>query len=174
MRTRIRRLLALLGAMMGVLLMTGLSAPANAAGTAQVSGSGYYDDAAGTECGVPPAGFDSYPGLVLTGDLEGCLYTDVLTSKFHEAPSGIYIETGRELVVASLNGGPVGTFKTAYRFESKWDPDAATGVEVKGRCQHPLVAGSGTGAFAGATGRLDFKDEVSTGLFFYRGHITLG
>jgi hypothetical protein len=174
MRTKTRRLTVLLGVVMSVLMVGVLSAPVNAAGTTQVSGSGYYDDAAGTECGVPPAGFDSYPGLVLSGDLEGCLYTDVLTSRFHEAPSGIYIETGRELVVASLDGGPVGTFETTYRFESKWDPDAATGVEVRGRCQHPLAAGSGTGAFAGATGRLDFKDEVSTGLFFYRGHITLG
>ena len=81
---------------------------------------------------------------------------------------------GRELVVASLNGGPVGTFTTAYRFESKWDPDAATGVEVKGRCQHPIVTGSGTGGLAGAEGRLDFNDQVETGLFFYRGHINLG
>ena len=173
MRTKIRRL-ALLGVVMGGLLVTALSAPVSAAGTIQISGSGYYDDAAGTECGVPPAGFDSYAGLVLSGDLEGCLYTDVLGSKFHEAPSGIYIETGRELIVASLNGAPVATFETTYRFESKWDPDAATGVEVKGRCQHPIVEGSGTGGLAGAEGRLDFKDEVSTGLFFYRGHITLG
>ena len=50
----------------------------------------------------------------------------------------------------------------------------STGVEVKGRCQHPIITGSGTGGFAGATGRLDFKDQVSTGRFFYRGHITLG
>jgi len=50
----------------------------------------------------------------------------------------------------------------------------STGVEVKGRCQHPIVKGSGTVGFAGATGRLDFKDEVSTGLYFYRGHIKLG
>jgi hypothetical protein len=68
----------------------------------------------------------------------------------------------------------VGTFTTTYRFESKWDPDAATGVEVKGRCQHPITAGSGTDGFEGATGRLDFKDQVDTGQFFYRGHIKLG
>ena len=49
-----------------------------------------------------------------------------------------------------------------------------TGSELHGRCQHPLVEGSGTGGFAGATGRLDFKDEVATGLYFYRGHIKLG
>ena len=96
-----------------------------------------------------------------------------MTSTDLGEPSGIYIETGRELVVASLNGVP-GTFETTYRFESRWDPDVSTGAEVKGRCQHPITVGSGTGVFAGATGRLDFKDEVTTGLYFYRGHITLG
>jgi hypothetical protein len=126
--------------MVGGSMVAALSAPANAAGTIQVSGEGAYDTT-GSQCGTPPAGFADFTPLVLTGDLEGCLYTDILTSKFHEAPSGIYQETGRELVVASLNGGPVGTFTTTYRFESKWDPDAATGVEVKGRCQHPITAG---------------------------------
>ena len=76
--------------------------------------------------------------------------------------------------MASLDGGPVGTFTTTYRFEAKYDPDAATGMEVNGRCQHPIAEGSGTGGFAGATGRLDFKDDIGTGLFYYRGHITLG
>jgi hypothetical protein len=37
-------------------------------------------------------------------------------------PSGGYIEGGRELVGASLNGGPVGTFQTGYRFQGKYDP----------------------------------------------------
>ena len=172
MRTTICRL-ALLGMLTGGSLGAGLVTPANAAGTTQVSGSGTYDTA-GTECGPPPAGFDDYPGLILTGDLEGCLYTDVVTTKDLGAPSGIYIEAGRELVVASLNGGPVGTFTTTYRFESRWDPDVSTGVETKGRCQHPIAVGSGTGGFAGATGRLDFKDEVTTGVYYYRGHLTLG
>ena len=71
------------------------------------------------------------------------------------------------IAIKAGDGAPAPTFES-------WDPHAATGVEVMGRCQHPLTAGSGTGIFAGATGRLDFKDEVSTGLFFYRGHITLG
>ncbi|KRF37114.1 hypothetical protein [Nocardioides sp. Soil805] len=154
-------------------LGVGLVTPANAAGTTQVSGSGTYATT-GSECDTPPAGFADYPGLILTGDLEGCLYTDVVTSKDLGAPSGIYIETGRELVVASLNGGPVGTFTTTYKFESKWAPDVSTGVEVKGRCQHPITVGSGTGGFTGATGRLNFKDEVTTGTYFYRGHIALG
>ena len=170
MRTKIQRL-ALLSVLVVGLLVTALSAPASAAAT-QISGVGVYETAG--ECGPPPAGFDSYPGLVVTGSLEGCVFTMALTFTLHEAPSGIYLETGREMFVGSLNGGPVGSFETTYRFESKWDPDAATGVELKGRCQHPIVAGSGIGGFAGATGRLDFKDQVDTGEYFYRGHITLG
>jgi hypothetical protein len=58
-------------------------------------------------------------------------------------------------------------------FESKFDP--ATGLEVKGRCQHPITAGSGTGGFAGATGRLAFKDIIGDPVtYVYQGHITLG
>jgi hypothetical protein len=57
-------------------------------------------------------------------------------------------------------------------FESQWTPDF--GSELHGRCQHPIVAGSGAGGFEGATGRVDFKDEVTTGRYLYRGHITLG
>ncbi len=112
---------ALLGAVLGCLVAMGLVAPANAAGYTQISGSAYYDDAAGTECGTPPEGFSDFTALVLHGDLEGCLYTDTLDSK--DAPSGVYQETGREMIVASLNGGPVGTFTTTYRFESKWSPE---------------------------------------------------
>ena len=86
----------------------------------------------------------------------------------------MYIESGKEIFVGSLNGGPDGTFSTTYKFESKWDPDVSTGSEVDGRCQHPIVEGSGTGGFDGATGRADFKDEVTTGQFFYRGHMSSG
>ena len=74
----------------------------------------------------------------------------------------MYLESGEEVIVGSLNGGPVGTFTTTYRFESKWDPDPS-GVELHGRCQHPIVKGSGTGGFEGASGRLDFKDIVDAG-----------
>lgn len=170
MRTKIQRW-ALLAVVMGGLTVA-VSAPASAAGTTQISGMGVSENAG--ECGPPPAGFDDYPGLILTGSLEGCLFTDVLTATDHGAPSGIYHETGREMFVGNLNGGSVGTFTTTYKFESKWTPDVTTGVEFKGRCQHPIAAGSGTGGFAGATGRLDFKDEVTTGRYFYRGHIKLG
>ncbi len=100
----------------------------------------------------------------MSGSLEGCWYTRVDTVKDNGAPSGVYLETGREVFVGSLDGGPDGVFTTTYRFESKWDPDVSTGSEVRGRCQHPIVAGSGTGGFAGASGRVDFKDIVLPGL----------
>jgi hypothetical protein len=108
----------------------------------------------------------------MTGSLDGCWYTNILTSR--QISSGVYLETGQELFVGSLNGGAAGTFGTTYRFESKWDPDAATGTEIRGRCQHPIVAGSGTGGFAGATGRVDFKDIIGDPVtYVYRGHISV-
>ena len=106
----------------------------------------------------------------MTGSLEGCWYTDVNTVK--ETPGGVYLESGEEVFVGSLNGGPVGTFATTYKFEGKYDPDS--GVQLHGRCQHPIVEGSGTGGFEGAKGRLDFKDIITPGAlttYVYRGHI---
>ena len=68
-------------------------------------------------------------------------------------------QTGEELFVGSLNGGPDGSFTTTYKFEAKLNPD---GSEIRGRCQHPIVADSGTGGFAGASGRVDFKDIIGS------------
>jgi hypothetical protein len=139
----------------------------------QISGVGIFD-VDGSECAGPPAGYSdfvSYPPIVLTGSLERCWYTKVDSVKDNGAPSGVYLERGREVFVGSLDGGPVGLFETTYVFESKWDPDVSTGSEVHGRCQHPIVRGSGTGGFAGATGRVDFKDIVADGSYVYRGHV---
>ena len=61
------------------------------------------------------------------------------------------------MFVGSLNGGATGTFTTNYRFQGKYEADFT--VEIHGRCQHPIAAGSGTDGFEGATGRLDFKDD---------------
>ncbi|PYE51002.1 hypothetical protein [Deinococcus yavapaiensis] len=139
-------------------------------GNLQISGTAVYD-VSGSTCSGPPSGFAdfvSYPGLVLSGRLQGCWYTKVESSK--TTPSGVYLETGREVFVGSLNGGPVGVFATTYKFESKFSGS----TEIFGRCHHPLVAGSGTGGFAGATGRVDFKDIVadpSNIYYVYRGHI---
>ena len=89
----------------------------------------------------------------------------------------MYIESGEEIFVGSLNGVTVGTFSTTYKFESKWDPDVSDGLEVTGLWQMlpaPIIVFRGTEGFEGATGRVDIKDDVTTGEFFYRGHIKLG
>jgi hypothetical protein len=162
-----RRTILLMATMALTLLVA--SGVALAGGATQISGVAVYDAPAGGKCPDPPPGVASdYPPLVMTGRLDGCLYTDVLTTA--SSPSGTYRETGTEFFVGSYSGRS-GTFATTYRFEGKYeDVDNLIG-EIFGRCQHPIVEGSGTGVFAGVSGRLDFKDEVETGTFFYRGHL---
>lgn len=137
----------------------------------QISGVGVFDAVA---CPAPPVGYDDFtnlPGMLMHGSLEGCWYTKIVTSKDNGIPSGVYQERGEEVFVGSVNGGPTGAFATTYHFTSSWDPDVTRGVEVRGRCEHPIVEGSGTGGLEGATGRLDFKDDVAAGHYPWRGHI---
>ena len=141
--------------------------PALAGGATQISGVASFDDPAVGECPDPPEGVASdYPPLVMTGGLDGCLYTDILTTE--SSPSGTYRETGTELFVASDG---VSTFETTYRFEAKYEDVDNLAGEIFGRCQHPIVEGSGTGDFEGVSGQLFFKDEVESGTFLYRGHL---
>lgn len=154
---------------MGWLLALMLVNPVASEAANQVSGDAYYD---AEECSGPPAGYEdftAYDGLVLQGSLAGCLYTKVISTK--ETPGGVYLESGEEVFVGTLGDGEAGTFATTYKFESKFDPN--TGLQLHGRCQHPIVEGSGTGGFEGATGRLDFKDIIGPTLttYDYRGHI---
>jgi hypothetical protein len=144
------------------------------AASSQVAGVGVYNATDGVTCpkelpGYPE--FVSYDPIALTGSLRGCWYTQVDEQTDLGQPSGVYLEEGREIFYGSLNGGPVGTFTTTYKFQAKF---AADGTQLKGRCQHPIVAGSGTGGFAGVTGRLDFKDVVTDvpTTYVYRGHIS--
>jgi len=159
-----RRRAAVAAALMIAGSVAAAAAPANAA-TPQVAGDAHYDTSG--QCPVI-AEYSSYPPLVITGDLAGCWYTNVEDIK--TTSSGVYLETGQELFVGSVNGGASGTFTTTYRFEAKYNPD---GSEFRGRCQHPIVAGSGTGGLAGTSGRLDFKDLVQNDpvTYVYRGHI---
>jgi hypothetical protein len=137
-------------------------------GAIQVSGVGFY--ATQNEC--DPADQSATYAVKMTGDLAGCLY--VFVDEFDCSPSGTYRESGREYFVGTYKG-ETGTFWTAYRFEAKFTgcaPDGSyLGAEIFGRCQHPIVAGSGDGVFKGVTGRLDFQDDVVAGNFPYRGHL---
>src|SRR5215210_1706541 len=160
----IRRLTVLVAATLLALI---LAAPAALAGGAtQISGVGVFDDPPPQAvCNDPLDPEDPVPNyaLVMTGDLEGCLYTFVETAV--SSPNGTYRETGTELFVASDGSG---TFETTYRFEAKYD---LAGGEIFGRCQHPIVEGSGTGIYEGVSGRIDMKDDIVEVNFPYRGHL---
>jgi hypothetical protein len=160
----IRRLTVLVAATLLALI---LAAPAALAGGAtQISGVAFYADDARVHvtCDDPRGEGADYVPLVMTGDLEeGCLYTFIETSV--SSPSGTYRETGTEIFV-SADGSS--TFRTTYRFEGKYE-DPAT--EIFGRCQHPIVEGSGTGIYEGVSGILLFKDDIEAGNFPYRGHL---
>jgi hypothetical protein len=137
--------------------------PALAVGATQISGIAFFDEE--DVCDIESVeGADI--ALIMTGDLEGCLYTFIETAE--SSPSGTYRETGTELFVASDG---VSMFETTYRFEAKYEDVTDPATEIFGRCQHPIVEGSGTEDFEGVTGRLDFKDEVESGTFLYRGHL---
>lgn len=142
-----------------------LVAPATAApdGTTSISGVANWAE----ECG----GQTSDWTLVLDGDLTGCLYTTIETAE--ELPGGVYVESGTEVIVGCLNVNgdrACGSFTTTYTFYGEF---ADTGQQVFGKCHHPIVAGSGSGALAGITGRLGFSDNVDTGEAVYTGFVNL-
>jgi hypothetical protein len=166
MRHRRRRTIAL-GAVLATMLALLLPAPAGAAGMTQISGTAVAGDAT---CTDPPAGFEDF-ALDLEGSLDGCWYIHVDGARYIEG-SGVYLETGRERFVGCIAGGGCGTFDTTYRFTAKF-ADVDLTQEVHGRCQHPITAGTGTDGLTGVEGRVDFKDDVDTGTFHYRGHVRL-
>jgi hypothetical protein len=140
-------------------------APALADGATQIAGLGFFADPG--EC-TDPEGQGSDFALKMEGDLAGCHYVFVETATC--SPSGTYLETGSETFVGQYNG-EAGTFRTTYRFTAKYQDCPNLVEEIFGRCQHPLIAGSGTGVFEGVSGRLDFKDDIAAGNFPYRGHL---
>lgn len=141
-----------------------ITSPAYAGGAEQIRGIGFPDDAGDCD----PAGLGADFAIVMDGDLVGCHY--VFVESYKCSPSGTYQEWGTERFVGTYNGVD-GTFDTTYHFTAKLGicPDLAT--EIFGRCQHPITAGTGTGAFEDVSGRLDFKDDIPAGNFPYRGHL---
>ncbi len=133
-----------------------LVSPASA-GTMQISG-------IGTPVGVCDGQTSDFT-IEMTGSLVGCWYTTITDSTFN--PSGTYQERGTETFVGCLNA-TCGTFTTAYTFTAKFVDDTFA-EEIHGRCHHTIV--SGTGGFTGATGMINFKDDVGAGIFRYAGHI---
>ncbi len=144
-----------------------VASPANAAGTVVM---GAQAPVSSGPCFDATAAFST----TMDGGLVGCWYGDtfVLTG---EHPSGTITASGTEHFVGCLDmdgdgtcGGadPTGTFSTTYTFTAKYD---VSGAEIHGRCNHPIV--SGTGGFEGVTGVVEFTDDVSTGISYYKGVI---
>ena len=165
-------------ALIGVILT--VTSPVYAGGVTQISGVAFPDLNNVCDAGNQGADF----AALMTEDLDGCLYAvvDVENTQCINTGNGgsIYHERGTETFVGTYNNEVSGTFGTTYLFTSKWsgpcDGGFPTGEEISGRCQHPIVANSGTDGFAGVTGRLDFKDVIVPGdpgatTFPYRGHL---
>jgi hypothetical protein len=152
------------------LTLVATATPNLAAGatTADITGT-FVADEAGT-CTDAPEGFSDYDPFVISGELEGCWYTNVDRAWDLGSPSGLYFEVGREVFIGTYRGVP-GSFSTTYVFESKWDPAFADGAgsEIWGRCQHLIARGSGTGSMRGATGFISRVDDVTAGIATYRG-----
>ncbi len=150
------------------------------AGVAAAPASAAQNQVAGVQVpgANPPACTDSSAPFTMTGDLVGCWYGDIFTKKETVTASGtaLFIFVGTEHFTGCLdadgdgrcNGDPTGTLDFTYTFTAQFD--AATGSEIRGRCHHPIVGGSGD--FAGATGVLNFKDDVSNGTSPYMGHVS--
>jgi hypothetical protein len=136
--------------------------PARSDVVTQISGIGtYVGSEACTELGA------SYT-YVMTGDLTGCVYAFIETSRCTQG--GSYFETGTETFIGLHNGQP-GTFRTNYVFTAKYRDCPNFIGEIAGRCEHPIIDGSGTGIFDGVRGRYDMLDDVETGNFPFRGHL---
>ena len=148
-------------ALISVALKT--SSPALADGATQITGTAYFPGPG--EC-TDAAYQDSDFSSILHGDMEGCIYTYVESAEC--TPSGVYHESGHEVFVNADGGG---TFRTTYFFQAKYKDCPNLINEVVGRCQHPIVDGSGTGVFEGVSGRLHFKDDIEEGNFPYQGHL---
>ncbi|MCB9009272.1 MAG: hypothetical protein H6656_18260 [Ardenticatenaceae bacterium] len=100
----------------------------------------------------------------MVGDLDGCLY--VFPETYSCSANGIYVEDGGEIYVGSGREGDDGTFETTYRFVAHFASEEECNTftnQIRGRCQHPIVAGSGTGDYRGVTGKFQMTDNVEEG-----------
>jgi hypothetical protein len=125
-----------------------------------------------------PACADTSASYTMTGGLVGCWYEDTGNEKKTHVQSADgkyeFIFTGTEHFTGCLDtdgdggcsGDPTGSLYFTYTFTGQYD---LTFAEIRGRCHHPIV--SGTGDFAGATGVINFKDDIANGTSPYMGHV---
>lgn len=150
---------------MGLMLSIGFVVPARAEGAVQISG--IFEWAGDGECVDYPADF----ALKFTdGPLKGCMYVTVETDVWH--PSGTYMETGTDFFDITDSPFGAGTFSSTYRFQGMYTTfEDIYSPEIHGGCRHPIIAGSGTGAFAGVTGHFAMRDDIAAGNMPISGHL---
>ena len=104
-------------------------------------------------------------GYAMTGDLVGCWWITKFESKTDPAKHNV-LATGEELFVGWI-GARYGSFTTTFEYTAKMDGPWVSSPEIHGRCHHPIARGSGTGAFEGISGELNFKDVVDVNPPYY-------
>jgi hypothetical protein len=117
------------------------------------------------ECMGASGDFGTYG---MEGDLVGCWYIDTIVENgFTPSGSGKFSGTEHFVGCIDRDGNGVcsgvdsnGEFRTTFTFSAKFD--LVTFAEIKGRCHHPIVGGSG--AFANARGVINFHDNVDGGV----------
>jgi hypothetical protein len=140
-----------------LVLASALAPTALAGGATQIRGLLEPDIAAAC-----PASVGALGAYVASGSLEGCWYVD--TAEFKNESQNGFLAVGTEHFTGCLNGSTCGTFFTTYSFTAK----IVDGVEVHGRCNHPISGG--TGGFAGVSGVIHMHD-LPNGCAIYNGEV---
>jgi hypothetical protein len=170
-RRSLRAKIAIVPAVVAAMAVS-LAAPAGA-GIEHVSGV----QSVPNTCSGPVPG---EAGNAMAGSLVGCWITDTFVWRhgYPNEQTGALRATGTEHFVGCLDvdgdgscggGNPSGTLGFTFNYQGKWDYDH--NVLIWGRCEHPIVSGSG--AFTGATGRIHFVDDPASGTASYAGHVRL-
>lgn len=110
-------------------------------------------------------------GYRMTGDLEGCWWTDTFETT-SDPDKATLRATGIEHFEGCM-GNVCGTFFTTYTYTAKFDGPWPTSAELHGRCHHPVTGG--TDGFGGASGEISFHDvvDVSPPYYPYVGNVRL-
>ena len=128
----------------------------------RITATGYFLGEEPCDAPITNADGDSADlSLDFVGDLDGCLY--IFVESFTCSSNGVYVEEGGEIYVGSGAPGDDGTFETTYRFVAHFASEEdcnAFNNQLSGRCQHPIVAGSGTGDYRGVSGKFQMTDNV--------------
>jgi hypothetical protein len=163
---RSRKWLLLTLVLMGVMSIFVFVSTASAEGVSRritavnyIDGSAVCNDEITNSAGVEPAFSSDF-----VGDLDGCLYT--FPESYSCSANGVYVEDGMEIYVGGGGEGDDGTFETTYRFVAHFPSEEECNSftnQIRGRCLHPIVAGTGTGDYEGVTGMFQMTDNVEEG-----------